>query len=105
MSEFHRMTVVAATEVISAFKSHSEMEVLEFQWGLDGRCSSSSKPARVVSLARICDAELHRLQAELHVARGDRTVANTSLTTALEIATAQQAKAWIARAEATHSQW
>lgn len=31
--------------------------------------------------------------------------ANASLATALEIATAQQAKAWISRAEATRSQW
>ena len=54
---------------------------------------------------RFCDAELHRLQAEVHIARGDRAAANASLNTALEIATAQQAKAWITHAEATRSQW
>ncbi len=54
---------------------------------------------------RFCDADLHRLQAEVHHARGDRNAAETSLDAALQIATAQQAKAWIARAEATRARW
>lgn len=53
MSEFNHMTIVAAAEVIADFKSHSDMEVLEVQWGIAGRCSASSKSARVASLARI----------------------------------------------------
>ncbi len=53
MKQFNRMTLVAAAEVISDFKSHSEMEVLEVQWGIAGRCAASSKQARVASLARI----------------------------------------------------
>ena len=59
MSDFNRLTVVAAAEVISDFKSHSDMEVLEVQWGISGRCSASSKSARVADWARIaCEEEI-----------------------------------------------
>lgn len=59
MSEFNRMTIVAAAEVISAFYSHADMKVLEVQWGIVGRCNTSSKSARVASWAKIaCDEEL-----------------------------------------------
>lgn len=59
MSDFNRMTVVSAAEVVSASYSHADMGVMEVQWGIDGRCSSSSKSARVASWARIaCDEEL-----------------------------------------------
>lgn len=57
MSEFNRMTIVAAAEVVSDFNSHSDMEVMEVQWGIAGRCSSSSKPARVADLAHIAIEE------------------------------------------------
>ena len=56
MSEFNRMTLVAAAEVVSCFNSHSDMEVMEVQWDIS--CRSSSKSARVADLARIaCDAD------------------------------------------------
>lgn len=59
MSEFNRMTIVAAAEVAADFNSHSDMEVFEVQWGIDGRCSASSKSARVASWAKLaCDEEL-----------------------------------------------
>lgn len=62
MSEFNRMTVVAAAEVLADFQSHSDMEVLEIQWGITGRCRSSSKSARVADLARIaCDEDMEVL--------------------------------------------
>jgi tetratricopeptide (TPR) repeat protein len=54
---------------------------------------------------RFCDADLHRLQAEGHYARGNHSAAEQSLNTALRIATAQQAKTWITRAEETRSRW
>ena len=57
MSAFNRMTVVAAAEVVSEFKSHSDMEVLEVQWGISGHCAGSSKSARVADLARIAAEE------------------------------------------------
>ncbi len=53
MNEFNRMTIVAAAEVIGDISSHSDMQVLEVQWGISGRCSSTSKSARVASWARI----------------------------------------------------
>ncbi len=53
MSEFNRMTVVAAAEVVSEFHSHSDLAVLEVQWGIDGRCSISGKSARIADLSRI----------------------------------------------------
>lgn len=59
MTDFNRMTVVAAAEVLSAWCSHADMMVLETQWGIDGRVSTSSKSARVAGLAKIaCDEEL-----------------------------------------------
>ena len=57
MSEFNRMTVVAAAKVIADCQSHSEMELLEVEWGIEGRCSNSSKSARAADLALIaCEA-------------------------------------------------
>lgn len=53
MSEFNRMTIVAAAEVIAGFKSHSDMEVLEVQWNIQNLVSGSSKSARVASWARV----------------------------------------------------
>ena len=62
MSEFNRMTVVAAAEVVSSFQSHSDMEVLEVQWGIAERCSASSKPARVADWACIaCEEDIEVL--------------------------------------------
>lgn len=64
MSEFNRMTIVAAAEVISSFNSHDDMEVLEVQWGLAGRCKPSSKSARVACLARIATEEAPLVMTE-----------------------------------------
>ncbi|MGO8253443.1 hypothetical protein ACC792_21000 [Rhizobium ruizarguesonis] len=52
MGEFNRMTVVAAAEVISDSYSHSDIDVLEVQWGIEDRGGGSSKSARVVSLSK-----------------------------------------------------
>jgi hypothetical protein len=57
MSEFNPMTIVAATEVLANFNSHSDMEVLSVQWGLAGRCSNTSKSARIADLSKIAIAE------------------------------------------------
>lgn len=50
MTEFNNMTIVAASEVIDQFKSHSDMSVLEAQWGITG--NAASKAARVASWAQ-----------------------------------------------------
>jgi len=52
MGEFNRMTVVAAAEVISDSYPHSDIDVLEVQWGIEDRGGGGSKPARVVSLSK-----------------------------------------------------
>ncbi|MCO8124740.1 hypothetical protein NHH03_23585 [Stieleria sp. TO1_6] len=57
ITEFNRMTVVAAAEVVSDFKSHSDIAVLEVEWGITGRCDDSSKSARVASLSDIALTE------------------------------------------------
>lgn len=72
MSEFNRMTIVAAAEVISDFKSHSDMEVLEVQWGIAGRYNASTKSTRVAGLARIAyDEEIEVLTegGQVHLGR------------------------------------
>ena len=72
MSEFNPMTVVAAAKILSGFQSHSEMDVLEVQWGIAGRVSSSNKSARVADLARIaCEEEIEVLTegGRVHLSR------------------------------------
>ena len=72
MSEFNRMTVVAAAEVVSTFQSHSDMEILEVQWGIAGRCRTSSKSARVADWARIvCEEDLEAMteRGQVHLSR------------------------------------
>lgn len=53
MNAFNRMTIVAACELVGEANSHNDMEVLEAQWGISGRCNASSKSGRVAALARI----------------------------------------------------
>jgi tetratricopeptide (TPR) repeat protein len=54
---------------------------------------------------RFLDADLHRLQAEIHTSRGDRAAAQASLAKALEIAEGQKALAWIRRAQEARSRF
>jgi len=79
MSEFNRMTVVAAAEVIADVKSHSDMDVLETQWGIDGRCSASSKSARVTSLAKIAIEENIQVMTEDGLLSLDRALVDTAI--------------------------
>lgn len=57
VNDFNRMTVVAAAEVIGAFRSHNDMEILEVQWGIAGTCRSSSNSARVADWAHLACEE------------------------------------------------
>jgi hypothetical protein len=57
MTEFNRMTIAAAAEVISDFKTHGEMTVLETQWGIDSRVNATNKAFRIASWARIAADE------------------------------------------------
>ena len=58
--EFGRMTVVAASEVVSDFNSRSEMKLLEVQWGIEDEVSTSDKAARAASWAKIAIARAER---------------------------------------------
>lgn len=59
MDEFNRMTIVAAAEMISHHKSHSDMEMLEIQWDILDKVDFTNKTARAASWARIaCDENL-----------------------------------------------
>lgn len=80
MSEFNRMTIVAAAEVVADCKSHSDMEVLEVQWGIDGRCIASSKSSRIASWAKLaCDEELAVMTENGQVSL-DRALVETAIT-------------------------
>lgn len=43
MPDFNRMTIVAATEVLSDYKSHNDIELLQVEWGIAGRCNASKQ--------------------------------------------------------------
>ena len=79
MSEFNRMTIVAAAEVIADFNSHSDMEVLEVQWGITGQCNGSSKAARVASLANIAIQEQIEVMTEDGLASLSRALVEAAI--------------------------
>jgi hypothetical protein len=82
MSAFNRLTIVAAAKVISEFKSHSDMEVLEVQWGISGRCRDSSKSARVADLARIVADEPIDVMTTEGSVRIDRALVEVAISAA-----------------------
>ncbi|MCA9474071.1 MAG: hypothetical protein KDD44_12410 [Bdellovibrionales bacterium] len=53
MTGFNRMTIVAAAEVISDFKTHSEMEIIEVQWRISPWVNDKNLAARAASWARL----------------------------------------------------
>lgn len=81
MTEFNRMTIVAAAEVIADSNSHSDMEVLEVQWGIHGRSSVSSKSARVASWAKLACDEENAVMTENGLVSLDRALVETAITT------------------------
>lgn len=79
MNNFNRMTIVAACEVVGDGKSHNDMEVLETQWGISGRCNASSKSGRVAALARIAIDEDLEVMTENGRVPLSRAVVETAL--------------------------
>ena len=79
MSEFNQITIVAAAEVIADFNSHSDMEVLEVQWGITGQCNGSSKAARVASLANIAIQEQIEVMTEDGLASLSRALVEAAI--------------------------
>lgn len=47
------MTVVAALKVIQASHSHADLEALEVEWGIHGRCRTDSRSAHITDLGNI----------------------------------------------------
>ncbi len=79
MGEFNRMTIVAAAEVISESHSHSDIDVLEVQWGIDDRGGGSSKAARVVSLSKAAIEGGPKVQTESGLVSLERALVETAL--------------------------
>lgn len=80
MSEFNRMTVVAAAKVVSAFCSHSDMAVLEVEWGIAGRIGTVNKSTRVAGLAKIAIDE----EVEVITEAGQVSLARALIETAVK---------------------
>jgi len=58
------MTIVAAAEVLSAFSTNADMEILAVQWEIARRCVTTSKSARVASMAKIAIEESPKVMTE-----------------------------------------
>ncbi len=66
------MTVVSALDVIGEFHSHSDLEKLEIEWGIHGRCRTSSKSAHIADLGKIVleeNPEVNTLAGRLKMSR------------------------------------
>lgn len=57
MPDFNNMTVVAAAQMLDHSYAHSDLDLLELEWSIQGRCRTSSKSARLSDLARIAIEE------------------------------------------------
>jgi len=79
MSEFNRMTIVAATEVISNFKSHSDMAILEVQWDIKRYASSTSKSARVASWAQVATEVNPKVMSEAGLVALERALVEVAI--------------------------
>ncbi len=79
MSEFNRMTIVAAAGVLSEFHSHSSLDGLDVQWGIAGRYSTSSKSARIAGLAKIAIEEEMEVMTEAGMTSLPRAVVEEAL--------------------------
>ena len=53
MSEFNRMTVVAAAEIIEGMKTQAAFTSLALQWGVDDICGSGSVQAKANAMAQV----------------------------------------------------
>ena len=80
MSEFNRMTIVAAAEVFATFHSHDDMDVLDVQWGTAGRYATSTKSARVAGLAALAIDEDIEVQTEVGIMPLGRAVIEIAIT-------------------------
>ncbi|SFU21255.1 hypothetical protein [Mesorhizobium sp. YR577] len=79
MNDFNRMTIVATVEVVAEFNSHNDMDVLEVQRGISGRCNASSKSGRVAALARIAADEDIEVMTEVGLVPLSRTLVELAI--------------------------
>ena len=91
MPDFNRMTIVAATEVLSDYKSHNEIELLQVEWGIAGRCDASSKSGRAAALANIAIEE----NAQVITENGRMTLSDALINLAINAPSSSRDKpAW-----------
>lgn len=57
MSEFNRMTIVAAAEIIEGMKTQAAFTSLALQWGVDDRCGTGSVQSRANAMAQVAIGE------------------------------------------------
>lgn len=72
MTDFNNMTIMAALQVIESFHSHSDLEALEVEWNIHGRCRTNSKSAHITDLGNIAlgdNPEVMTLAGKLKMSR------------------------------------
>lgn len=79
MKNFNNMTVMAALHVIKASHTHADLEALEVEWGIHGRCSTSSKSAHITDLGNIALNENPEVFTMNGKTRMDRAVIEKAL--------------------------
>lgn len=65
MSEFNRMTVVAAAEIIEGMKTQAAFTSLALQWGVDDRCGTGSVQSKANAMAQVAlneNPQVHTLK-------------------------------------------
>lgn len=83
MTNFNNMTVMAALQVIKASHSHADLEALEVEWGIHGRCSTSSRSAHITDLGNIALNENPEVFTMNGKTRMDQAVIEKALETPL----------------------
>lgn len=83
------MTIVASTEVVASLKSHSEMGLLEYQWGISDQISASGKDARAGEWSRLAIERSHapgnfHTPDQVHTESGMVSLARAIVETAIE---------------------
>lgn len=79
MPDFNNMTVVAAAQVIGNFHSHADLSVVELEWGIQGRCSQSSKSAHIRDIAQIAIQECPSVYTQVGQVTMDRALIELAL--------------------------
>ncbi len=87
---FNRMTIAAATSELGEYCSHADLELLEVEWGINGRCRTSSKSAHAADLSKIAIEE----NPDVYTQNGVEKLALAIIETVLRVAKKGQSKYW-----------